>query len=36
MRKLTVPISEATIRALKVGETVSLSGVIVTWLSATV
>ena len=30
MRKLTVPISEATVRALKVGETVSLSGVIVT------
>lgn len=30
MRKLTVPISEETIRALKVGETVSLSGVIVT------
>jgi fumarate hydratase subunit beta len=30
MRKLTVPISEETIRALKVGETVSLSGVIAT------
>ncbi len=30
MRKLTVPISEETIRALQVGETVSLSGVIVT------
>ncbi len=30
MRKLSVPISEATVRALRVGETVSLSGVIVT------
>lgn len=30
MRKLTVPISEATIRELKVGEPVSLSGVIST------
>jgi fumarate hydratase subunit beta len=30
MRKLTVPISEETIRALTVGETVSLSGVIST------
>ena len=28
MRKLTVPISEETIRELAVGETVSLSGVI--------
>ncbi len=30
MRKLTVPISEETVRALKVGETVSLNGVIIT------
>lgn len=30
MRKLTVPISEKDIRALKVGETVSLNGVIAT------
>ncbi len=30
MRKLTVPISEADIRALRVGEAVSLNGVIVT------
>ncbi len=30
MRKLTVPISEETIRALQVGETVSLNGVIAT------